>query len=62
MASTGIITGVPTSTVNVPPFGSGNSNGFVHNLPKNGIGGRILKDSENIEIKLNLSRAQCPKV
>jgi hypothetical protein len=53
MANTGVTTGVPTSTVNVPPFGSGNSNGFVHNLFINGIGGCILKDSENIEIKLN---------
>jgi hypothetical protein len=52
MASTGVTTGVPTSTVNVPPFGSGSSNGFVHNLFISGTGGCILRDSENIEIKL----------
>jgi hypothetical protein len=52
MASTGVTTGVPTSTVNVPPLGSGSSNGFVHNLFISGIGGCILKDSENKEIKL----------
>jgi hypothetical protein len=50
MANTGVTTGVPTSTVNVPPFGSGSSNGFVHILIMSCIGGCILKDSENTEI------------
>jgi hypothetical protein len=53
MANTGVTTGVPTSTVKVPPFGSGSSNGFVHNLFINDIGGCILKDSENTEMELN---------
>jgi hypothetical protein len=55
MANTGVTTGVPTSTVNDLPFGSGSSKGFVHSLLMIGNNGYILKDSVSTEIETEVA-------
>jgi hypothetical protein len=45
MAYTGIATGVPTSTLYVPPDGVGSWKGIVHNFRRTRPGGYIRSDS-----------------